>query len=58
MKAIKTKLSEVKLNPNNPRLIKDDNFKKLVQSIKDFPETLIWLFWAEICDLKRAKKQV
>ena len=40
MKAIKTKLSEVKLNPNNPRLIKDDNFKKLVQSIKEFPEML------------------
>jgi ParB-like chromosome segregation protein Spo0J len=40
MKAIKTKLSEVKLNPNNPRLIKDENFKKLVQSIKDFPEML------------------
>jgi len=40
MKVIKTKLSEVKLNPNNPRLIKDDNFKKLVQSIKDFPEML------------------
>ena len=34
------KLSEVKINPNNPRLIKDDNFKKLVQSIKDFPEML------------------
>ena len=34
------KLSEVKLNPNNPRLIKDDKFKKLVQSIKDFPEML------------------
>jgi hypothetical protein len=28
------------LNPNNPRLIKDDKFKKLVQSIKDFPEML------------------
>ena len=40
MKIQKTKLSEVKLNPNNPRLIKDDNFKKLVQSIKDFPEML------------------
>jgi hypothetical protein len=40
MNAIKTKISEVKLNPNNPRLIKDDNFKKLVQSIKDFPEML------------------
>jgi site-specific DNA-methyltransferase (adenine-specific) len=34
------KISELKLNPNNPRLIKDDKFKKLVQSIKDFPEML------------------
>jgi len=36
----KVKISEVKLNPNNPRLIKDDKFKKLVQSVKDFPEML------------------
>jgi DNA modification methylase len=36
----KVKITEVKLNPNNPRLIKDDKFKKLVQSIKDFPEML------------------
>jgi hypothetical protein len=35
-----TKINEIKLNPNNPRLIKDDKFKKLVQSIKDFPEML------------------
>lgn len=34
------KVSEIKNNPNNPRFIKDDNFKKLVQSIKDFPEML------------------
>ena len=34
------KITEVKVNPNNPRLIKDDKFKKLVQSIKDFPEML------------------
>jgi len=34
------KISEVKLNPNNPRIIKDDKFKKLVQSVKDFPEML------------------
>jgi len=40
MKIEKTKISEVKLNPNNPRLIKDDNFQKLVQSIKEFPEML------------------
>jgi DNA modification methylase len=40
MKSQTIKISEVKLNPNNPRLIKDDKFKKLVQSIKDFPEML------------------
>lgn len=34
------KIKEVKVNPNNPRLIKDDKFKKLVQSVKDFPEML------------------
>jgi hypothetical protein len=34
------KISEIKVNPNNPRLIKDDKFKKLVQSVKDFPEML------------------
>ena len=34
------KISEVKLNPNNPRQIKDDKFKNLVKSIKDFPEML------------------
>jgi len=32
--------SEIRLNPNNPRLIKDDKYHKLVQSIKDFPEML------------------
>jgi hypothetical protein len=34
------KLSQIKSNPNNPRIIKDDKFKKLVQSIKDFPEMM------------------
>jgi ParB-like chromosome segregation protein Spo0J len=34
------KISEVRLNPNNPRQIKDEKFKNLVQSIKDFPEML------------------
>jgi hypothetical protein len=34
------KLSEIKPNPNNPRLIKDDKFAKLVKSIKDFPEMM------------------
>jgi ParB-like chromosome segregation protein Spo0J len=36
----KIKISELKPNPNNPRIIKDDKFKKLVQSIKDFPQML------------------
>lgn len=31
-------IGEIKPNPSNPRLIKDDKFKKLVQSLKDFPE--------------------
>jgi hypothetical protein len=34
------KLTNIKPNPNNPRLIKDDKFNKLVQSIKDFPEMM------------------
>jgi len=34
------KLSKLKLNPNNPRLIKNDKFKKLVKSLKDFPEMM------------------
>jgi DNA modification methylase len=36
----KIKISEIKRNPNNPRTIKDDKFKKLVQSIQDFPQML------------------
>lgn len=36
----KIKLTSVKSNPNNPRLIKDDKFKKLVESIRTFPEML------------------
>jgi hypothetical protein len=34
------KLSEIKPNPNNPRIIKDDNFKKLVKSIEEFPKMM------------------
>lgn len=40
MEIIKVKINQIKLNPNNPRLIKDDKFKKLVKSIKEFPEML------------------
>ena len=31
-------ISKIKANPNNPRIIKDDKFAKLVQSLKDLPE--------------------
>jgi DNA modification methylase len=31
-------IAEIKPNPNNPRIIKDEKFHKLVQSLKDFPE--------------------
>lgn len=33
-------IHEIKANPNNPRLIKDEKFAKLVKSIKEFPEML------------------
>ena len=35
-----TKLTDIKPNPNNPRVIRDESFKKLVNSIKEFPEML------------------
>jgi hypothetical protein len=34
------KLTQIKPNPNNPRLIKDDKFKKLVKSLEEFPEMM------------------
>lgn len=37
---MKVEISKIKNNENNPRYIKDENFKKLVKSIKDFPEML------------------
>jgi len=40
MKIEKVKIGEVKVNPTNPRIIKDQKYQKLVQSIKDFPEML------------------
>jgi site-specific DNA-methyltransferase (adenine-specific) len=40
MKTEKIKLSKIKRNPDNPRLIKDNKFHKLVKSIKEFPEML------------------
>ena len=35
------KISKVKPNETNPRFIKDNKFKKLVKSIKEFPEMLM-----------------
>jgi len=34
------KISELKPNPSNPRLIKDDKFKKLCKSLQEFPEMM------------------
>jgi len=31
-------IASVKSNPNNPRVIRDEKFKKLVNSLKEFPE--------------------
>lgn len=40
MKVEKVKISEVKPNPKNPRVIRDEKFKKLVQSLQEFPEMM------------------
>lgn len=37
---MKLEISKLKPNKDNPRIIKDSKFKKLVQSIKDFPKML------------------
>ena len=37
---MKLEINKLKPNKNNPRVIKDDKFKKLVKSIKEFPEML------------------
>ncbi len=34
------KISDIKSNPNNPRVIKDDKFAKLVKSIEEFPKMM------------------
>ena len=40
MQVTKVKTNQVKTNKKNPRLIKDDKFKKLVKSIQEFPQML------------------
>ena len=37
---MKLKINELKPNKDNPRIIKDHKFKKLTESIKEFPEML------------------
>ena len=34
------KLNKIKPNPDNPRIIRDEKFRKLVKSINDFPEMM------------------
>lgn len=41
MKQKQIQLSTLELNPNNPRFIQDANFKKLVKSLKDFPQMMV-----------------
>lgn len=40
MKIEKVKIGDIKPNASNPRIIKDDKFKKLVDSIQNFPQML------------------
>ena len=40
MQVTKAKINSIKTNPKNPRLIKDDKFRKLVKSIQEFPQML------------------
>lgn len=34
------KIAEIKANPRNPRVIKDEKYKKLLKSLQEFPEML------------------
>ncbi len=34
------KVTDIKSNPNNPRIIKDEKFEKLKKSIKEFPKMM------------------
>lgn len=40
MRAEIVNINKVRTNPNNPRIIKDDKFQKLVKSIQEFPQML------------------
>jgi len=40
MEVKKVSINEIKTNPDNPRIIKDYKFSKLVNSIREFPQML------------------
>ena len=40
MNIVKRPIEELRLNPDNPRFIKEDKYKKLLASIREFPEML------------------
>lgn len=40
MRTTRMLVRELRANPDNPRIIRDDKFKKLVQSLRDFPQML------------------
>jgi ParB-like chromosome segregation protein Spo0J len=40
MQVNKVNINDINTNPKNPRLIKDDKFRKLVKSIQEFPQML------------------
>src|SRR5210317_2231068 len=37
---IQVKITDIKTNPNNPRIIRDEKYKKLLKSIEEFPDML------------------
>ena len=40
MNIVRRPIEELRLNPDNPRYIKEDKYKKLLASIREFPEML------------------
>lgn len=40
MNIVKRPIEELRLNPDNPRFIKEDKYKKLLASIREFPQML------------------
>ena len=40
MEVKKVSINDIKTNPDNPRIIKDYKFSKLVNSIREFPQML------------------